>query len=59
VHQVVSEQEDREEVTKGRQEGRGEAECRGRTTEWRQNGGRVEKKAREWRNLSRIKWVGV
>ena len=35
VYQVISEREEREEVTKGRQEGRGEAECRGRTTEWR------------------------
>ena len=27
VYQVISEREEREEVTKGRQEGRGEAEC--------------------------------
>ena len=29
VHQVTSEREEREEVTKGRQEGRGGGECRG------------------------------
>jgi hypothetical protein len=32
VYQVISEREEREEVTKGRQEGRGGGECRGRTT---------------------------
>ena len=31
VYQVISEREEREEVTKGRQEGRGGGECRGRT----------------------------
>ena len=32
VYQVISEREEREEVTKGQQEGRGGGECRGRTT---------------------------
>jgi len=31
AYQVISEREEREEVTKGRQEGRGGGECRGRT----------------------------
>ena len=53
VHQVMSEREEREEVTKGRQEGRGEAGCRGRTTERRHTWDTGMK------GLSRIKSVGV
>ena len=38
VCQVISEREEREEVTKGRQEGRGGGECRGRTTAYMGHG---------------------
>ena len=38
VCQVIFEREEREEVTKGRQEGRGGGECRGRTTAYMGHG---------------------